>query len=137
MIMDRVAVLDSASKLGIVICSCCSYNPVDGVADGGKAVTNVIDNERWRVADRAADFLSVDREVCRRAFHQEPEERVRKVVRWVLSERDLPEHDPERMIERWAREQGAGLYARNHRTGSLEHLEEVLVRTIFGCEPAA
>ena len=98
---------------------------------------NMIENERWRVADRAADLLSVDREVCRRAFHRESEERVREVVRWVLSERDLPEHDPERMIERWAREQGAGVYGQSHRAGGFEHLEEVLVRTIFGREPAA
>ena len=100
-------------------------------------MTNVIEYERWRVADRVADLLSVDREVCRRAFHREPEERVREVIRWVLSERDLPEHDTERMIERWAREQGAGVYAQNKRTGGLEHLEKVLVRTTFGCEPAA
>ena len=100
-------------------------------------MTNVIENERWRVADRAADYLSVDREVCRRAFHRETEERVREVVRWILSERDLPEYDPERMIERWAREQGAGVHAQNNRTGGLEHLEEVLVRAVFGREPAA
>jgi hypothetical protein len=100
-------------------------------------MTKTIESERWRVADRAADFLSVDREVCRRAFLREPEERVREVVRWVLSERDLPEHDPERMIERWAREQGAGVYDQNHSTGGLERLEEVLVRSIFGREPAA
>ena len=100
-------------------------------------MTNVIDNERWRVADRAADFLSVDREVCRRAFHREPEKRVQEVVRWVLAERNLSEHDLERMIERWAREQGAGVYDQNHSTGGLEHLEEVLVRSIFGREPAA
>src|SRR3712207_7095241 len=49
-------------KKGLVICPCCPYNPENGVADGGKVVTNVIENERWRVADRAADFLSVDRE---------------------------------------------------------------------------
>jgi hypothetical protein len=62
-------------------------------------VTSRIENERWRVADRAADLLSVDRDVCRRAFHREPEERVREVVRWVLSERNISEHvDPERMI---------------------------------------
>jgi hypothetical protein len=99
-------------------------------------MTKTIESERWRVADRAANFLSVDREVCRRAFLREPEERVREVVRWVLSERDLPEHDPERMIERWAREQGAGVYDQNHSTGGLERLEEVLVRSIFGREPA-
>jgi hypothetical protein len=84
----------------------------------------MIENERWRIADRAADLLSVDREVC-------------EVVRWVLSERDLPEHDPERMIEHWAREQGAGVYGQSYRAGGFEHLEEVLVRTIFGREPAA
>ncbi len=100
-------------------------------------MANMIENERWRVADHAADFLSVDREVCRRAFHREPEERVREVVRWVLSKRDLPEHDPERMIDRWAREQGAGVYAQSHQTEGLEHLEEVLVRTILGGESAA
>jgi hypothetical protein len=100
-------------------------------------VTNVIENERWRFADRAAEFLSVDREVCRRAFHEEPEKRVQEVVRWILSECDLPGYDPERMIERWAREQGAGVYAHNHCTGGLEHLEKVLVRTILGREPAA
>ncbi len=100
-------------------------------------MTNKIENERWRVADWAADFLSVDREVCRRAFHREPEERVREVVRWALSERDLAGRDPERMIERWAREQRAGVYSRDQRTGGLEHLEEVLVRAIFGRETAA
>ena len=44
-------------------------------------MTSMIENERWRVADRPADLLSVDRDVCRRAFHREPEERVREVVR--------------------------------------------------------
>ena len=48
-----------------------------------KTVTKVIENEDWRMADQAANFLSIDRDACRRAFYQEPEERVRKVVRWV------------------------------------------------------
>ena len=100
-------------------------------------MTNAIENERWRVADQAAALLSVDREVCRRAFYKEPEERVQEVVRWVISERDLPEQDPEGMIEQWAREQGAGVYDQSRHTGGLEHLEEVLVRSIFGREPAA
>ena len=101
-------------------------------------MTNAIENERWRVADQAAALLSVDREVCRRAFYKEPEERVQEVVRWVISERDLPEHEPEGMIERWAREQGAGVYGGSyHGTGGLEHLEEVLVRTIFRRKTAA
>ena len=101
-------------------------------------MTNAIENERWRVADEAAALLSVDREVCRRAFYKEPEERVQEVLRWVISERDLAEQDPEGMIEQWAREQGAGVYGRSyHRTGGLEHLEEVLVRTIFRRKTAA
>ncbi len=100
-------------------------------------MTNTIENERWRIADQAADFLSIDREVCRRAFHREPEERVREVVRWVLAEQGLPGHEAEGMIEGWARERGAGIYGQSHRTGGLEHLEEVLVRTIFRRETAA
>ncbi len=100
-------------------------------------MTNAIENERWRVADQAADLLSVDREVCRRAFYKEPEERIQEVVRWVISERDLPEYAPEGMIEQWAREQGAGVYGQSYRTGGLEHLEEVLIRTIFRRETAA
>ena len=44
-------------------------------------MTNVIQNERWKAADQAAGFLSVDREVCRRAFHREPEKRVYEVLR--------------------------------------------------------
>ncbi len=101
-------------------------------------MTSRIENERWRVADRAADLLSVDRDVCRRAFHREPEERVREVVRWVLSERDLSEHvDPERMIECWARDQGAGLYGGDRRRTELEHVGEIEVRTILGHDSAA
>jgi predicted nuclease of restriction endonuclease-like RecB superfamily len=100
-------------------------------------VTSMIENERWRTADRAADLLSVDREVCRRAFYREPEERVREVVQWVLSERDLPEHDPERMIERWALEHGAGVYSRDRRRGGLEQVEGIVTRALFGRDTAA
>ncbi len=100
-------------------------------------MTNAIENEGWRIADQAADFLSVDREVCRRAFYREPEERVREVVRWVLAERSLPGHDPERMIERWAREHDAGVYSRNRRRGSLEQVEGIVVRTVLGRDAAA
>jgi hypothetical protein len=101
-------------------------------------VTKVIENEDWRVADQAADFLSIDRDACRRAFYQEPEERVRKVVRWVLAERNLPGHDPERMIESWARGRGAGVYGENRRRGgSLEHVEGIVARTILGRYDAA
>jgi hypothetical protein len=100
-------------------------------------VTNKIENEDWGVADRAADFLCADREACRRAFYREPEERVREVVQWVLSERGLPEHDPERMIERWAREHGAGVYGRDRRHGGLEQVEDILTRAVFGRDAAA
>ena len=48
-------------------------------------MTDVIENEYWRVTDCATDYLSADREVCRRAFHRETEERVREAVRWILS----------------------------------------------------
>lgn len=62
-------------------------------------MTNVIENERWRDADRAADLLSVDRDVCRRAFHHEPEERIYEVVLWILAQRNLSGQDRELMIE--------------------------------------
>ena len=94
---------------------------------------NAIENERWRVADRAADLLSVDREACRRAFHHEPEERVREAVRWALSERNLPGHAPEQMIEGWACERGAGVYGENgRRGGGLEHVEGIVARSVLG-----
>ncbi len=97
----------------------------------------MIENERWKVADHAADILSVDREVCRRAFYREPEERVHEIVRWVLFGRDLPGHDPERTIEQWAREHGAGVYRENRCADGLEHLEEIVFRTTLGRETAA
>jgi hypothetical protein len=97
----------------------------------------MIENERWKAADQAADLLSVDREVCRRAFHWEPEERVREVVRWVRSERGLPGHDPERMIERWAHEHGAGVYSWDRRRGDLEQVESIVTRAVFERDSAA
>jgi hypothetical protein len=101
-------------------------------------VTNAIENERWRVTDRAADLLSVNREACRRAFHQEPEERVREAVRWPLCERNLPRHDPERMSEGWARERDAGVYGENgRRGGGLEHIESIMDRSVLGRYAAA
>ena len=100
-------------------------------------MANTIENEGWKTADRAAGLLSVDREVCRRAFHWEPEERAREVVRWVLSERDLAEDDPERMIERWAREHGAGLYGENRRRSDLERVEKIVARAVLGRDAAA
>lgn len=98
---------------------------------------NAVENEGWAVADRAADFLRADREACRRAFCGEPEERVREVVEWVLSKGDLSEHDPERMIERWARQHGAGVYSRDRRRGDLEQVEGIVTRALFGRDAAA
>lgn len=100
-------------------------------------MTSAVENEGWAVADRAADCLRADREMCRRAFYGEPEERVREIVRWVLSKRELPEHDPERMLERWAREHGAGVYSRERRRGGLEQVEGIVARAMFGRDAAA
>jgi hypothetical protein len=82
-------------------------------------------NEKWRLADKAADFLRVDRDVCRRAFHREPAHRVREVVQWVLSRRNLPGYDPESMIEAWARDLGAGVYGDQRRGGDLERVDGI------------
>jgi len=101
-------------------------------------MANEIKNQDWKMADQAADFLCIDRDVCRRAFYREPEERVREVVRWVLSKQGLPGHDPEQMIERWAREYEAGAYSYcNRRSGSVEHIEEIVIRAILGRDAAA
>jgi hypothetical protein len=85
----------------------------------------------------AVDLLSVDRDVCRRAFHREPEDRVREVVRWVLFERVLCGHDDPEMIEWWARDTRAGLYTEDRRRANLEHVGWMVVRTILGYDPAA
>jgi len=95
------------------------------------------DNERWRLADQAANCLSIDREVCRRAFYQEPEERVHRVIRWVISERNLPGHDFERIIEGWSVKHGAGVYGEDHRHGSLKRIEGIVAQTILGEYDAA
>jgi hypothetical protein len=100
-------------------------------------MTSLIENEYWRVADQAADLLAIDRDVCRRAFYREPEERVSEIVRWVLSESDLPGYDPESTIERWAREHDAGVYGENRQRGSLEHVKGVVARTISSRDTAA
>lgn len=94
-------------------------------------------NEYWGVADWAANFLSIDRDVCRRAFYEEPEERVREVVQWVLAQADLPGYEPERAIEGWARERGAGAYGEDRRRGSLEHIGGIVVRTVSRRDVAA
>lgn len=94
-------------------------------------------NEDWYLADKVAAFLKIDREVCRRAFYREPEHRVRAVVRWVLSHRNLPEHDRERMIEGWARRHRAGLYGELRRVGDLERGGEIAVRAMLGHDAVA
>ena len=97
-------------------------------------------NEEWRLADKAAAFLRVDRDVCRRAFHREPAHRVREVVQWVLSERNLPDHDPESMIEGWARDHGAGVYNDRCRGGDLERVDGIamgVMSTIVGRDAVA
>ena len=99
-------------------------------------MANVSKNEGWGVADQAANFLAIDREVCRKAFYGEPEERVREVVRWVLTEAGLPGHDPERAIEGWARERGAGVYGENRQCSSLEHVGAIVARTVSGRDAA-
>ncbi len=86
-----------------------------------------VTNEEWRLADKAAAFLRVDRDVCRRAFHREPAHRIREVVRWVLSERNLPDYDPESMIEGWAREHSAGVYGDRRRGGDLERVDGIAI----------
>jgi hypothetical protein len=75
------------------------------------------DDERWRIADQTAAFLSVDRDVCRRAFYGEPLGLVSEVVRWVRSEKGAPDFDPEKMIIDWARDVGAGVFDEGRRRG--------------------
>ena len=99
--------------------------------------TGVFNNEDWQLADRAATFLGVDRDVCRRAFHREPAYRVRAVVRWVLSERHLPGCDPEQAIEEWARERRAGVYGAGRRSGDLERGGGIVIRAVFGRDAVA
>ena len=94
-----------------------------------------ITNQEWRLADKAAAFLQVDRDVCRRAFHREPAHRVREVVQWVLSERNHPDYDPESMIEGWARDHRAGVFSDQRRGGDLERVDGIamgVMSTIFG-----
>lgn len=80
------------------------------------------ENERWKIADRTAAFLSVDRDACRRAFYAEPLSLISEVVECVRSWENDPDYDPERMIEDWARDVGAGVFdeGRRHK-GDLTH----------------
>ena len=55
-----------------------------------------------------------------------------------MSERNLPGHAPERMIEDWARERGAGVYGENgRRGGGLEHVEGIVARSVLGRDAVA
>ena len=95
------------------------------------------DNEDWQLADSAAALLGVDRDACRRAFHREPADRVRAVVRRVLSARRLPGYDAEEAIEKWARRRGAGVYGAGRRSGELERRGEILKHAVFGSDADA
>ena len=80
--------------------------------------TLAFEDERWRIADQTAAFLSVDRDACRRAFYGEPLNLVSEVVECVRSWENDPGYDPERMIEDWARDVGAGVFDEDRRYGS-------------------
>lgn len=83
-------------------------------------------NERWRIADQTAAFLQVDRDVCRRAFYGEPLGLVSEVVEAIHSWEDDPDYDPEKLIESWARDVGAGVYDEDRRHGgSLVHVGDI------------
>ena len=94
-------------------------------------------SEDWQRADRAAAFLGVDRDVCRRACHREPAYRVRAVVQRVLSERHLPGYDAEEAIEGWARGYSAGVYGAARRSGELERSGGTVKRAVFGRDAVA
>jgi hypothetical protein len=98
-----------------------------GTARGDGVSRGNFDNERWRIADQTAAFLSVDRDVCRRAFYGEPLALVSEVVQWVRSEEDAPDFDPERMILGWARDVGAGVFDEDRRRGrDLIHVGDIV-----------
>lgn len=85
------------------------------------------ENERWWAADQTAAFLSVDRDTCRRAFYGEPLSLVSEVVGWVRSQEHEPNYDPEKLIEGWAREVGAGVFDEERRGKSnFTHVGEVV-----------
>jgi hypothetical protein len=99
--------------------------------------TDLPNNEDWQLADRAAAFLGVDRDVFRRAFHREPAYRVRAVVQRVLSERRSPGYDAEEAIDKWARKHSAGVYGAGRRSGELERSGEIVNRAVFGRDAVA
>lgn len=85
------------------------------------------ENERWRIADQTAAFLSLDQDVCRRAFYGESPDLISRVVESVRSWESAPDYDPEKMIEDWARDVGAGVYDEDRRYKSdLMHIEKIV-----------
>ncbi len=86
--------------------------------------TDLSKGEDWQLAASVGAFLSVDRDVCRRAFHREPAYRVRAFALRVFSERHLPGCDAEETIENWAAERSAGVYGAGQRSGELERSGE-------------
>ena len=84
------------------------------------------ENDRWRIADQTAAFLSIDRDACRRAFYAEPLSLVSEVVESVRSWENDPDYDPERMIEDSARDVGAGVFDEDRRYKSdLMHVAKI------------
>jgi hypothetical protein len=65
--------------------------------------------------------------VCRRAFYEEPLSLVSEVVESVRSWEGDPSHDPEKMIEDWARDVDAGVFDEERRYKSdLTHVGEIM-----------
>ena len=86
-----------------------------GTIEGDTVDVLASENTRWRIADQTAAFLSIDRDVCRRAFYGESLRLISVVVEYVCSHENDADYDPERMIEDWARNVGAGVYAKDGR----------------------
>lgn len=101
--------------------------------------------EEWRLPDLTAAYLSVDRDVCRRAFFGEPVHVICEAVGLISAGRDDPDRDPEEEITAWARERGAGVFGeKRHRNGGFqpagrtaEDLLLQLVESRPALEPAA
>jgi hypothetical protein len=99
--------------------------------------TSVFNSEDWRFAGKAAAFLGVDRDLCRRALHWEPACCVRALARRVLFGCNLPAYNPEQVIEEWARERRAGVYGAGRRSGDLERARGIAVRAMLGHDALA
>jgi hypothetical protein len=109
------------------ITSTLSHIVSGGTIKGDAVGVFALDNDRWRIADQTAAFLSVDRDVCRMALYEEPLGLVSEVVESVLTWKDDPDYDPERMIMDWARDVGAGVFDETRRNKSdLTHIGEIV-----------